>query len=79
MSTIPGNQYYYSSGTSMASPFVTGVAALIKSKRPSLTPYMIKKIILKKVKKINGMKNSVDSGGIVDAYSVIRNLIKQKF
>ncbi len=79
MSTIPGNQYYYSSGTSMASPFVTGVAALIKSKRPSLTPYMIKKIIMKNVKKINGMKNSVDSGGIVDAYSVIRNLIKQKF
>ncbi len=32
LSTTPGNQYEYKSGTSMASPCVAGVAALIKAK-----------------------------------------------
>jgi subtilisin family serine protease len=32
-----GSGYAYMSGTSMASPFVTGLAALIRSRRPELT------------------------------------------
>jgi subtilisin family serine protease len=34
LSTLPGNGYGYASGTSMAAPFVSGLAALIKSKHP---------------------------------------------
>ncbi|AUY54724.1 S8 family serine peptidase [Streptomyces sp. CB01881] len=37
-STLPGGKYGTKSGTSMASPHVTGVAALIASADPSLTP-----------------------------------------
>ncbi|RGD62669.1 peptidase S8 [Kitasatospora xanthocidica] len=37
-STLPGGKYGTKSGTSMASPHVTGVAALIASANPSLTP-----------------------------------------
>jgi subtilisin family serine protease len=37
LSTIPGNQYGHMSGTSMAAPFVAGVAALIWSQNPDLT------------------------------------------
>ncbi|MFB7122018.1 S8 family serine peptidase [Kitasatospora sp. NPDC056273] len=37
-STLPGGKYGTKSGTSMASPHVTGVAALIASSNPSLTP-----------------------------------------
>ncbi|MFI8084965.1 S8 family peptidase [Kitasatospora sp. NPDC086009] len=37
-STVPGGGYGMMSGTSMASPHVTGVAALIASTDPSLTP-----------------------------------------
>lgn len=36
--TTPGNSYGYSSGTSMASPVVAGVAGVIRSADPSLTP-----------------------------------------
>lgn len=37
LSTIPGNRTDFLSGTSMAAPHITGVAALIISKTPSLT------------------------------------------
>lgn len=37
LSTLPGNQYGCMQGTSMAAPFVAGVAALIWSQNPSLT------------------------------------------
>ena len=45
----PGNsgaQYYKASGTSMATPHVTGLAALIKSQNPSRTWIGIKNLIL---------------------------------
>ncbi|MFJ1706088.1 S8 family peptidase [Kitasatospora sp. NPDC088346] len=37
-STLPGGKYGNKNGTSMASPHVTGVAALIASTNPALTP-----------------------------------------
>jgi subtilisin family serine protease len=45
-STIPGNQYEKDSGTSMAAPVVTGVAALLMSYFPSLTAADVKRILL---------------------------------
>lgn len=38
LSTYPGSKYAYLNGTSMASPHVTGVAALIKAIHPDFTP-----------------------------------------
>ena len=37
--------YYYSSGTSMASPHVAGGAAIIRSLRPAATPLQIKQVL----------------------------------
>ena len=47
-STIPGgNTYGNAQGTSMASPVVAGVAALILSYNPNLTPQQLKEVIEK--------------------------------
>ena len=44
--TIPDNQYKYLQGTSMASPNVAGVAALIRSYYPTLTAPQVKQILM---------------------------------
>ena len=45
-STSTGNNYRFSSGTSLAAPMVSGTAALIWSYYPSLTVQQVKQIIL---------------------------------
>ncbi len=44
-STIPTNDHDYKSGTSMATPFVSAAAAILKSINPNLTTQEIKRII----------------------------------
>lgn len=44
--TVPNNEYEYLSGTSMASPNVAGVAAVIRSLFPKLSAVQVKKVIL---------------------------------
>ncbi|MCE3225837.1 MAG: in-like serine protease [Bacteroidetes bacterium] len=46
-STTPKNGYKDASGTSMATPVACGVAAVLKSYYPNLTPQQIKKILIK--------------------------------
>ncbi len=41
LSTIPGDEYEVLSGTSMASPCATGVAALVRLKHPELNPVQV--------------------------------------
>jgi subtilisin family serine protease len=52
-STKPNNGYTDASGTSMAAPVATGVAAVLKSYYPKLSPEQIKKILIK-----SSLKNS---------------------
>lgn len=56
-STTPENEYKDASGTSMATPVAAGVAAVIKSYYPNITPEQMKKILVKSsVKTYKGQK-----------------------
>jgi subtilisin family serine protease len=46
LSTVPGGGYERNSGTSMAAPVVSGVAALLMSYFPTLTAQQVKQVIL---------------------------------
>lgn len=71
-STLPNNQYGYMTGTSMATPFVTGVIAMILSKYDNLTPEELKFIIIKSSKRTLTLKGRVRSSGIVDAFEAMK-------
>lgn len=51
-STLPSGRYGYMTGTSMAAPFVAGVAALYKEKYPALSSQQIRTLLQKNAKDI---------------------------
>lgn len=66
-SAIPGNGAGMMTGTSQATAFVTGVAALIKSNYPKLNYQQIRNIILSSSRKISKLKGKILGGGKLDA------------
>jgi subtilisin family serine protease len=73
-SALPGGNYGYMTGTSQATAFVTGAAALLLSKNPNLTPSEIKEIITASVDTIPALSNRVASGGKLNIYKALRKL-----
>ncbi len=65
-STMPNNRFANLSGTSMASPVATGVAAEILSLRPDLTPLELKNLLMDTVTKKASFSGKLRSGGRID-------------
>ena len=63
-STYPKQTYEYAQGTSMASPLVAGVAALVFSQYPKLSASQVKEILMNSGLAIN-KKVSLENGDIV--------------
>ena len=71
LSTLPRNQYGYSEGTSMATPHVSGVAALVLSKfgSPTFTSETLRTQLLSSVKDFYGHgSNSAVAGNFGSGY-----------
>ncbi|WP_206107712.1 S8 family serine peptidase [Paludisphaera rhizosphaerae] len=62
-STLPGNSYGYMSGTSMATPFVTGAAALLATAHSDWTYTQIVNQILSTAKPLASLTGKVATGG----------------
>lgn len=71
-SCIPGSRYEFESGTSMATPVVAGLAALIREYYPKLTAVQVRDIIIKSVEKREVLKNKCSSGGVVNGYNALK-------
>lgn len=72
-STKNGGGYHLLSGTSMASPFVAGVAGLIKSEYPDASPTEIKDRLIFGSDVIPGLENFSVSNGRVNAAAALEN------
>lgn len=83
-STTPEDSYDYAQGTSMASPVVAGVAAVIRAHFPKLKAHEVKDILVQSVTPITGevarpgdevlvpATELSRSGGMVNAYQAFR-------
>ncbi len=71
LSSIPGGGYGSSSGTSMAAPFVSGVAALMKYESPTMLGYQIKSILFAQANTVTNLTNKVYTNGRVNSTNSI--------
>ncbi len=91
VSTVPGGKVAPESGTSMAAPVVSGVAALLLSYFPSLTPAQVRGIIVETARPLRDLEvkrpgDETDrtvrfgmlsrTGGVIDAYAAVQRAIE---
>jgi len=70
-SSIVFGFYLPFNGTSMAAPFVSGVAALVASQHPAYTPRQIRSRIMASVKPLEGLDGKMQQPGIVSAHLAV--------
>lgn len=71
LSTYLGGQYAYASGTSMATPHVAGMAAMLLAVNPSLTYSQIKDLLITSVDPIPSLAGKMVSGGRANLYKAV--------
>ncbi len=73
--------YGYDTGTSMATPMVTGIIALEAAANPSATPAQLKAALLAgvtydpKLAGVNGLPNKVLTVGVANAFGAVENIL----
>jgi subtilisin family serine protease len=72
LSTWLGEEFYVASGTSMATPEVAGVAALVLSVNPQMTVAQLRERLENSVDKLDSLKGKVVTGGRINAAKAVR-------
>ncbi|PSL40800.1 subtilisin family serine protease [Planomicrobium soli] len=76
-STLPNNSYGWMSGTSMATPVVAGIAALLKANEPALTNKQIADRLFLTAKDLGVKgKDTKFGNGLVNAKNALKNIDK---
>ena len=74
-STMPNNGYGQLSGTSMASPHVAGVVALLLANEPDLNPKQVKQRIIATAEPTDAVLSKLVSSGRVNAFNALTNRV----
>ena len=75
-STLPGGRYGSRSGTSMATPHVTGVAGLLLSLAPGLSNGQLRSLLLRGVVPKTSLQGKTVTGGVVNADRSLELLLR---
>ena len=91
LSTAPGGGFKRESGTSMAAPVVSGVAALLMAYFPELTATQVKALLLETARRFPGLEVETPgsgekvafaklsaSGGVIDAYAAVKAAMERE-
>jgi subtilisin family serine protease len=70
-STVTGNSYTYKRGTSMAAPYVSGLAGLILSLNSTLSATEVKDLIIDNVDPLASLSSTTVSGGRINAFKTL--------
>lgn len=72
-SSISSGGYDKWSGTSMATPHVSGIAALVLANEPNLTNLQLKQRLVGTARPLSSLRNKVKSSGIANAFYALTN------
>lgn len=77
LSTWLKDNYREASGTSMATPYVSGVAALIIANEPGISMEKLRERLLGSVDKLDSLEGKVETGGRICAANALSNVVKR--
>jgi thermitase len=77
-STVNGNRYSMASGTSMAAPNASGVAAMVLGYFPRLKTTGLKRVLMNSVTKVPAFSDKMASGGRVDLKNALEAAANRK-
>ncbi len=77
VSTWLGDNFREASGTSMATPYVSGIAALIVASDPTISMADLRKKLLGSADELDALKGKVATGGRVCAANAMGNVVKK--
>lgn len=74
LSTIPNARYAEYSGTSMATPHVSGLLALLAASDPSLTPAQLKNRLFTSARVMSSLDGLVKTGRMINLNNAVRDI-----